>query len=114
MAKNPFKVGDWAQVKGAKNFKPRQVEGVSGLRIGFGMGMWAFYGEYEKVEPVVKATPFPEPERWAATGEKIGNATVGLFGAKTRLEADCIVCQHNAEIDMLMVEIRRLEALVNK
>jgi hypothetical protein len=48
--------------------------------------------------PVAKPTPFPEPERWH----------------RNEYDSDRIIDDHNAEIDRLMREIQRLEALVQK
>lgn len=50
------------------------------------------------VEPVVKPTPFPEPDRWYRNAE----------------DDDRVIDDHNDTVDRLMREIRRLEALVNK
>jgi hypothetical protein len=39
------------------------------------------------------------PGKWTADGEKVGNAAIGFFAARTKLEADCIATQRNADVD---------------
>jgi hypothetical protein len=68
----------------------------------------------EKTQPV-KPTPFPEPERWAMgriSSDTFVDADSGGFDAQTNQNAKAAIAFHNAEIDRLMREIRRLEALV--
>jgi hypothetical protein len=71
-------------------------------------------------EPAPKpphSTPFPEPERWAQHEEwvdfvKFSSKESKGFCAASEIASASAVNQHNAEIDRLMREIRRLEALV--
>jgi hypothetical protein len=84
-----------------------------------------YKGEHRTVDtkelkklPTVKPTPFPEPERWQ---KHVGNATGCAVAAGSHYfetwgsdQADTAIIAHNAEIDRLMREIRRLEALVHK
>jgi hypothetical protein len=126
MVTNPFKAGDWAQVKGAISFKPQRVKKVDGPWISFDGTLWAHYSEYLKVEgnfkpdaEMVIATPFPDPERWAqhegwVDFVKFSSKESKGFCAASEIGSASAVNQHNTEIDQLMSEIRRLEALVQK
>jgi len=72
----------------------------------------------EKTQPV-KPTPFPEPEQWAqhegwVDFVKFSSKESKGFCAASEIASASAVNQHNAEIDRLMGEIRRLEALVHK
>jgi hypothetical protein len=71
--------------------------------------------------PAAKPTPFPEPERWEQHPDWIHYVKFSAkapramgFCAASEIASASAVKQHNAEIDRLMDEIRRLEALVNK
>jgi hypothetical protein len=69
--------------------------------------------------PSKEPTPFPEPERWAQHQDWIHHVKFSAkeskgFCAASEIASASAVNQHNAEIDRLMSEIRRLEALVQK
>jgi hypothetical protein len=121
MASNPFKVGDLAQVCGATSFKPQRVKKVDRVWISFDGALWAHYSGYLKVgrsckpdAEMVITTPFPDPDRWQAKDQYVYVSANRDFAAQHEYAAAKITDSHNAEIDRLMGEIRRLEALVQK
>jgi hypothetical protein len=94
---------------------------VSKLRRNPGWGKFALASgitiplEFSVVVPA--PTPFPEPERWAqhegwVDFVKFSSKESKGFCAASEIGSASAVKQHNAEIDRLMREIRRLEALV--
>jgi ABC-type glycerol-3-phosphate transport system substrate-binding protein len=72
---------------------------------------------FEAAEPK-EPEPFPEPERWEQHDGWVEYVKVEKDGkgfcTASPIASKFAVDTHNAEIDRLMREIRRLEALVNK